>query len=150
MNAASVSGPTKGPDGPQNQLALDGAAPSVSPTLSSPLESVTRLATGLRLTIDLEIKAERQWLNLTLEDDLNLSEAKVIYPILCNTLDRSYHLRESLVIGMRRLMQEALDQKLISDYPGELMTSTHTQESVDPTANFLAEFMPSLTDLESL
>jgi hypothetical protein len=116
------------------------------------LESVTRrLAQGLKLTIDLELSSNQQCLKLTLEDDLNLTEARVTYPIQCNTLDRAYHLREALVIGMRRLMQEAFNQKLISDYPGELMTvSMSGQESASPIPNFLAEFMPSLTDLESL
>jgi hypothetical protein len=80
---------------------------------------------------------------------MNMIEARVSCPILCTTLDRAYHLREGLVIGMRRLMQEAFTQKLISDYPGELMIVWKSpQELALPTPSSSEESMPSLTDLE--
>jgi hypothetical protein len=110
---------------------------------------VTPMASGLKLSIELEVRGDRQWLNLTLEDEMDMVEASVSCPILCTTLDRAYHLRESVVIGMRRLMQEAFTQKLISDYPGELMTVWKSpQESALPTPTSSEESMPSLTDLE--
>jgi hypothetical protein len=113
---------------------------------------MSRLAQGLKLTIDLEFGSNRQWLSLTLEDEMNLTRAQVNCPVLCTTLDRAYHLREGLVIGMRRLMQEAFDQDLISDYPGELMTVwKQPQELQEPTlSTLLDESIPSLTDLGSL
>jgi hypothetical protein len=116
--------------------------------MNAPLESVTRMCEGLKLTVDLVIKGEEQWLSLKLEDELNLTEAKMDCPILCTTLDRAYHLREALVIGMRRLIQEAFTQKLISDYPGALMTVWRSaQESAAPTPSSLEESTLSSTDL---
>jgi hypothetical protein len=152
MNAASAWDHAGHGNGTRNQLNLgDGAALSASITLSSPLESVTTVAKDLKLSVDLEIRADRQWLNLSLEDEMNLLEARVSYPILCTTMDRAYHLREALVIAMRRLIQEAFSQNLISDYPGALMTVwTQAHESAAPTPSSSVESMPSLTDLESL
>lgn len=151
MNAQSAATPTKGKAGVQNRLTLDGAAPSVSAPLSSTSESVTRLANELKLTVDLQIRSNEQWLEMTLEDEMNLGEVKVTYPVMCTTLNRGYHLREALVIGLRRLVQSAFDQQMISDYPGELMTVWKSPpESAIPMPTSLAESMPSLTDLDSL
>lgn len=153
MSASSAWESAGHGNGTQNQFSLDGAAPSATPTSSSqPGNGTTKLAESLKLSIDLHIRPERQWLSLTLEDEMNLTRAEVNYPILCTTLNRAYHLREAVVIGMRRLMQEAFEEDLISDYPGELMTVwKQPQELAEPTlSTLLDESFPSLTDLGSL
>lgn len=149
MSARSASNPTKGKAGAQNQLTLDGAAPSVSRTLSQPLASVTQIASGLKLSLELEIRGSEQWINASLEDELNLTEVKVRCPILCTTLDRRYHLQESVVVGMRRLMHAAFEKELISDSPGELMTVwTSPLGSAARTDSSSEESTQSLTDME--
>lgn len=150
MSASSAASPMKGQAGAQNQLSLDGVAPSVSSTLSSHVASVTSVAISLNLSINLHVEGEKQWLHLSLEDELNLTEVEVNYPILCTTLDRRYHLREAMVIAVRRLLQEAFSKELISDYPGELLTALKppTSEPLVPTPTLLEDdFTQSLTDL---
>lgn len=90
-------------------------------SLSSRGESVTPIVDGLRLTINLIVQKDKQWLHMALEDELNMAGVEVDCPILCTTLDRRYHLQEATVVGTRRLFHAAFEQGLISDYPGELM-----------------------------
>lgn len=153
MSAPSASSPIKGKAGMQSQLTMDGVAQSASPTLSPRVASVTPLAISLNLSIDLHVEGDKQWLHLKLEDELNLTEVEVNYPVLCTTLDRRYHLRESTVIGIRRLLQAAFEKELISDHPGELMGlwSPPSPALPAPTPTLLEDdFGPSLTDLGSL
>lgn len=53
------------------------------------------------------------------------AEVKLCYRILEEKggKNRRYHLREAIVIGMRRLMGLAIEANLISDFPGESTTS---------------------------
>lgn len=98
-----------------------------------------KLASSLNLSIDLEIAGEDQWLNLKLEDELNLTEVEVTYPVHCMTLDRVYHLREAMVVGMRRLVIEALSKGLISASPGKLAIWKPPQEYKGPLPSTLTE-----------
>lgn len=152
MNARSAASRSKGRGKAPTQLTMGAVASSASSLLSSQPDSVTKLATGLSLGIDLHISGEKQWLELKLEDELNLAQATVNYPVICPTLQRGYHLRESVVIAMRRLMQQVFDQEMISDYPGELLTVLTPPPA--PPAHMLMpseeDFSPSSTDLESL
>src|SRR5215475_7192533 len=79
-----------------------------------------KLASGLKLSIDLHVTAEDQWIEVKLEDELNMTDVTILYPVRCYTTDRSYHLKESMVIGVRRVVAEAVDRGLISDSPGKL------------------------------
>lgn len=153
MSAPSAKGRLERSTIPQSQLKLDGAAPPATASLSSHVESVTSLASALKLSIELHVVGGQQWLHLILDDDLNLQGVEVNYPVMCTTLDRAYHLRESTVIGVRRLLSEAFASGLISDYPGALLSLWNAPTSVlpEPTPTLLEDdFGPSLTDLESL
>lgn len=151
MNAQSAKGPWAQRPSRRTQSTLGFAAKNATASLSSHVEKETVLIDGLKLTIKLWIKEDRQWLRMTLEDELNMTLACCDYPILCPTLDRRYHLREATVIGMRRLVQEAFKVGLISDSPGELMIMSHSSPTVVPMPTPLEEdSVQSLTDLESL
>jgi hypothetical protein len=105
------------------------------------------LATDLKLSIDLW---GGEWLRITLKDDLNLSEVAINYRVICTTLDKSYHMREGLVIAARRVLQAALDQGMISDYHGELTTVTKIESGLPdllPTS-IEEDSTQSLIDLE--
>lgn len=85
--------------------------------------TTSALIDGLRLTVRLHVnQGQTQWLRMSLEDELNLTEVTVDCPILCTTPQKRYHLQEATVVGMRRLMHAAFEEGLISDSPGELMT----------------------------
>jgi hypothetical protein len=131
---------------------LAGVASPALTNLSSRVERETPLIDGMRLSIKLLIEEDRQWLRMSLEDELNLSEVWVDYPILCPTLDRRYHLREATVIGLRRLVGLAFENQLISDSPGELMSSQKSQpaQAAPMPTHSEEDFSPSLTDLGSL
>jgi hypothetical protein len=87
------------------------------------------LANNLRLSIDLVSEGTDEWLKLKLEDDLNLQTVEtdhLLTPYATQTAkrlpDRAYHIKEGLVIAMRRLVSQAVAQDMISVYPG--MSST--------------------------
>jgi hypothetical protein len=119
---------------------------------SSRAEREMFIADGLLLTIKLHIKGDTQWLRMSLEDELNLTGVTVDCPILCTTPQKRYHLQESVVVGMRRLMDAAFAQDLISDSPGESMTVWKSPPiPAVPTPTRLEEdSRQSLNDLESL
>jgi hypothetical protein len=74
------------------------------------------IAKDLRLCIEHRTEGKDEWLTLTLSDDFNLTEVTSDYLLTpFNTPNRRYHLREGLVIAMRRLVGMALSQGLISD-----------------------------------
>ena len=77
------------------------------------------LAKDLRLSIR-RLEGE---IELTLGDDL-IDSVKLCYPVQEEPegQNRRYHLRESMVIGMRRLIGQAIEAGLISDCPGVSMT----------------------------
>lgn len=97
------------------------------------------LASGLKLSIDLVVTGDDQWLELRLEDELALSEVKITYPVRCYTADRSYHMKESMVIGVRRLLAAAMDKGLISDCPGELAIWKPRRTSLEPMLSTLLD-----------
>jgi hypothetical protein len=97
------------------------------------------LASNLRLSIDLNVQGDDQWIEVKLEDDLSLSEAKITYPVRCYTTDRSYHLIESLVISMRKVIHAGLDKGLILDCPGELAIWKPQHASAAPMLSTLLD-----------
>lgn len=107
---------------------------------------------GLKLTVRLHVDGDKQWLRMSLEDDLNLDGVTVDCPILCTTPQKRYHLQEATVVGMRRLMHEAFEEGLISDSPGEWMT-VWKSPPVPPArthTHSVAASAQSSTDLASL
>ena len=82
-----------------------------------------QLAKDLKLTINLENNLEDEWLQLKLEDNLNFTEIEISYLLTpYNTLNRQYHVKEGIVIAMRRLVSEAVLQGLISEPLGVSQT----------------------------
>jgi hypothetical protein len=75
------------------------------------------LCRNLRLSI--ERLNETSQIRVSLSDNVSLQEVQLCYDVGDNTLNRRYHLREAMVITMRRLISQAVDAGLISDYPGE-------------------------------
>jgi hypothetical protein len=73
------------------------------------------LCRNLKLTIELK---ENQ-IRFALRDDLSLREVELWTEVGANTLDRRYHIREGIIIAMRRLIAKAIESHLILDYPGE-------------------------------
>jgi len=55
---------------------------------------------------------------IELQDPRNLQQAQVWYEIGNATTRRRYHIREAMVIAMRRLIDQAIREGLISDSPG--------------------------------
>jgi hypothetical protein len=52
-------------------------------------------------------------LHLTLTSRMTTERVEIIYPISDNTPSRRYHMREALVIAMRRVISEACQKGLI-------------------------------------
>ena len=71
------------------------------------------------LKLSVERLNETSQISVCLRDDVSLQETKLCYDVGDNTTNRRYHLREAMVIAMRRLISQAVDAGLISDYPGE-------------------------------
>lgn len=96
------------------------------------------LCRNLKLTI-VRVKNDSQ-VQLFLRDDLNLREVELLCDINLNVVNQSqrqYYLRESVIIGMRRLVAKAITEGLISDYPGEYTTSSSTTgSSPTPSTTF--------------
>jgi hypothetical protein len=67
--------------------------------------------------LKLTITKDQQELTVTLTDDLSLNEIKVCYPITSlgkgHEESREYHLREALILSVRRLLDEAWKHNLI-------------------------------------
>jgi hypothetical protein len=83
------------------------------------------LCRNLKLTIR-RVNNDAQ-VQLFLRDDLNLKEIELLCDINLSEVNQSqrrYYLREAVIIGMRRLVAKAITEGLISDYPGEYMTSS--------------------------
>jgi len=74
------------------------------------------LCRNLKLTI--ELKKEGRQIRFTLRDDLSLQEVELWTELGDNTLDRRYHIREGIIIAMRRVIAKAIESHLILDYPG--------------------------------
>lgn len=74
-------------------------------------------------------------LQIWLDDDqiqLKLGNAlELNYPVSTNTLNRRYHIREALVIGMRLLIAQAVQTGLIdlSSLPSRGLSSTSSRSS---------------------
>jgi hypothetical protein len=105
------------------------------------------LASDIRLSIDLETDGIEEWIKLKLEDRTNLVE--IDYPVGQNTLNQPYHREEAMVIGLRRLIRQAIKEGLICVCPGVSTNSGINFEAVDLTlmpGNI--EFIQSWTGLE--
>jgi hypothetical protein len=96
------------------------------------------LCRDLKLTIR-RVNNDAQ-VQLFLRDDLNLKEIELLCDINLSEVNQSqrrYHLREAIIIGMRRLVAKAIMEGLISDYPGESTTSSSaTGASAVPPTTF--------------
>jgi hypothetical protein len=71
-------------------------------------------------------------IRLVLRNDISLDEVSICYPVAQPVLaggSRRYQLREAMVIGVRRLVSEAVKAGLISDVPG---TATSLKSDADP------------------
>jgi hypothetical protein len=71
-------------------------------------------------------------IQLVLRSDVTLDEVSICYPVAQPVLaggSRRYQMREAMVIGVRRLISEAVKSGLISDVPG---TVTSRKSNVDP------------------
>jgi hypothetical protein len=79
------------------------------------------LCRNVKLTI--ELKEEGRQIRFTLRDDLSLREVELWTELGDNTLDRRYHIREAIIIAMRRVIAKAIESHLILDYPGESTNS---------------------------
>lgn len=88
------------------------------------------LCRNLKLTIQLQ-KDGRQ-IRLVLRDDLSFREVEICAELGDNTLDRRYHIREAIIIAMRRVIAKAIESRLISDYPGESMNSRSGGDTTPP------------------
>ena len=73
----------------------------------------TSLCRNLRLSIDLVEQEAEQLIKFRLEDPVQMEQIEVCQTIGANTANRSYHQREAMVIGMRRLVSAAIDKNLI-------------------------------------
>ena len=76
------------------------------------MESIS-LCKNLRLSADLVQQETEQVIRFKLENPIEMEEVEICQPIGMNTLNPSYHRREAIVIGMRRLMTAALDKSMI-------------------------------------
>jgi hypothetical protein len=75
------------------------------------------LCRQLKLTI--QLKEDGHKIGFALRDDLSLREVELWAEVGDNTLDRRYHIREAIIIAMRRVIAKAIESHLILDYPGE-------------------------------
>ena len=98
--------------------------------------TTVKLCTDLALSIELE----GDQILVSLRDELTLSETHLCYHLA--KVSR-YHLQEGIVIAMRRLISQAVQERLISDCPGEL-----TSLSTPPPAQLDTEFTLSWIELE--
>lgn len=81
----------------------------------------TYLCRNLRLSI--ERLDETSEVRLSLRNDISLEQISLCYGVTekPDGSNRRYYLREAMVIAMRRLIDQALGARLISDCPGEYM-----------------------------
>jgi hypothetical protein len=100
--------------------------------------TTVNLCRDLLLSIDLE----GDQIVVTLRDDLTLNETQLCYPL--SKVSR-YHLQEGIVIAMRRLITQAVNEGLISGFPGEQMSLSRPTPAPCET---LASFTLSSTEPE--
>jgi hypothetical protein len=103
------------------------------------------LCRNLRLSIErLDESCE---VRLDLRNDISLEEVSLCYEInqKPDGSNRRYHLREAMVIAMRRLVDQAIEAGLISDCPG-VFTNLKCEDTSTPSN----PVMRSTIDAESL
>ena len=91
------------------------------------------LCKNLKLTITQD--AAGTLIHVRLRNDLSLEEVEVTYEINPDPKERRYHLREAIVIAMRRVAGAAIVKGLISDCRGGL-TTLKNGTVVDPPITF--------------
>jgi hypothetical protein len=76
------------------------------------------LCKNLRLSIR---RLQNGQIEIRLADDLKMEEVNLCYGVTEREdgKERRYYLREAMVIAMRRVVQKAIEEGLISDSPGE-------------------------------
>ena len=87
------------------------------------------------LKLSIELKKEGRQIRFALRDDLSLQEVELWAELGDNTLDKRYHIREAIIIAMRRVIAKAIESRLISDYPGE-STSSRSGNTVNPSITY--------------
>lgn len=97
--------------------------------------------------LKLSIRQQPGRVILKLDDPLAMRELEISCEVNQSTvLSRAYHLREAIVIGMRRLMAEALDKEMIRiSLSGSLGGLTTSNKKVP-----LAKWAPKEEDTGSL
>lgn len=75
---------------------------------------MAKLAPQLNLELELDQRGDTEWIKFTLTSPRNTCVIKRWQQVSTNTLNRPYHRREALVIGLRQLVGAALSEGLIS------------------------------------
>src|SRR5258705_6794478 len=97
------------------------------------------LASNLHLSVSLESEPNGEYVLIRLEDPLAMTEIECRYEINQTTLpNRFYHVREALVIAMRRLIAQAVKEGMIKitlspSSPGALMKLNSYASAKKPT-----------------
>lgn len=81
-------------------------------------------------------------IRLVLCNDLTLNQVEICYPVTQREdgKNRRYHLREAMVIAIRRLVGEAIQAGLISDSPGVLTSlKSGTIKPPAPSITFMTD-----------
>jgi hypothetical protein len=81
-------------------------------------------------------------IRLVLRNDLTLNQVEICYQVTQREdgAQRRYHLREAMVIAMRRLVGQAIESGLISDSPGVLTSlKSGTTKPPDPSITFMTD-----------
>jgi hypothetical protein len=89
------------------------------------------LCRNLRLSIELEDVpgGVGEQVVATLENGLLMKEVQTCYPVNATTPNRLYHRKEAMVIAMRRLVDLAVTENLISISRGPSMSSNTASSS---------------------
>jgi hypothetical protein len=87
--------------------------------------------------LKLSIRQEPGAVILKLEEPLAMREIEINYQVGQSTvLSRSYHIREAMVIGMRRLISEALEHGMLSISLSGSLGALTTSSLKEPLTNW--------------
>jgi hypothetical protein len=96
----------------------------------------THLCKRLRLSIELrDAPQNEEEIVVRLTNDLTLAEIELCYPVGSNTQNKKYHRKEAMVIAMRRVIDQAVEEGLISVSRGVSMDLSGATEKPSPTTS---------------
>lgn len=105
----------------------------------------TTLCKKLKLSIEVNDAEGGEQIQVTLTNDMTLEELVICYPVGTNTTQKRYHRREAMVIAMRRLISQAVEDGMILDsrgvsldLSGTLGSNSHTTSSTGQDASLLS------------